>query len=411
MNPASWQNLGLAALISMYATLTLLPVINGQTLEALGSDYRAFWGAGYIANRWGYAEIYNIQRLSDVQLSLTPQISPDDFYPIPAPYFPIFLMPFQLLALIPAKVSFWLWEIINVVGMVLYLRFFIQRYDISTGRNRPILLVMLFMPVFNNLWWGQPGLWLMICAGEFFWSMQKQNFFRAGIWMSGLILKPQLLLLILPALVLQGAWRSLFGFIISAGVLGIISLALIGINGLHNYVSLMLFWGKADSDLQAINPLLMINWRMFGLHLGRFLTPDIGWIVAIAGTVITVLASLRLWRKPMDTSGEKFAFALFGLLVATCAITWHSHQHSLMIAIPTFVFLSLKNRITSTMQNYWLFLLPASWLLSIFIGILMRYGIIPQIDAIGGFVTGTAGLALSLYSLAWANKQGQRIRF
>ncbi|NWG33460.1 MAG: DUF2029 domain-containing protein [Chloroflexi bacterium] len=401
-SPLFWQNLGLAALVSLYAVLTLLPFFSNQTLSALGSDYRAFWSAGYIANHWGYPEIYKMQRLSEVQRSITPQADPSDFYPIPAPYLPVFLVPFQVFALFPAAISFWIWEICNVAGLILYLRFFIRRYSPSANIKRLVLTSMLLMPVFNNLWWGQPGLWLMICAGEFFFNMQRQRFLEAGLWLGGFMFKPQLLMLILPALLLQRAGKTILGFAVSFGLAGAASLALLGVTGLQNYLSLMSLWGKANSDLQAINPFLMINWRMLGLHLGSFLTPAVGWIVGVAGTIVTTLVGLWRWRKPANTSEGRFALAVFGLMVATCAAAWHSHQHSLMIAIPTLLYLQIHNRFPLTMQNLWLFILPASWVLSIVTGALMSYGILPQFNAVGAFITGTTGLALSLYSLAWA---------
>jgi hypothetical protein len=123
MPPQAWSNIGLVAVFSLYLALYVLPLWQGSLLISLGADYRAFWSAGYIANHWNYAEIYSLERLIEVQQHLTySETSPFlPVVPMPAPYLPVFLVPFQVMAFLPIIVSFWLWQVINWGGIIMYL--------------------------------------------------------------------------------------------------------------------------------------------------------------------------------------------------------------------------------------------------------------------------------------------------
>ena len=59
------------------------------------------------------------------------------------------------------------------------------------------------MPVFLNFFFGQVNLWLLICAGEFFRAFLSAKPLKAGLFLGGWLLKPQLLILIIPFLLIQ----------------------------------------------------------------------------------------------------------------------------------------------------------------------------------------------------------------
>jgi hypothetical protein len=141
----------------------------GNVFGRFATDAASFWSAGYIANHYGYASVYDLRFMAQVQHPLLPE-NPNSafvFHPIPTPYLPLFLLPFQLLALLPPIPAAIAWILANAVGTVLYLRAFVQRATGQSVATRILGLVFISAPVFLNLFTGQVNLLLMIGVGEF----------------------------------------------------------------------------------------------------------------------------------------------------------------------------------------------------------------------------------------------------
>ena len=407
MSANAWLNIGLMAIFSFYLALYLFPIWQGSLLTGLGADYPAFWAAGYIANHWGYAEMYSFEQLTSVQQQI---VSGTDkpFAPIPAPYPPLLFVPFQLMAIIPINTSFWIWQILNFISIIGYLAIYIKRLGVKKINSRPILMALLFMPVFHNFSLGQPGIWFMICVGEFLIWSHKGRPFLAGLWLSGVLLKPQLLILFVPALLLQRYWKMLAGFTFSSSLIVILSLWMLGHNGLVNLSKMFILLGTTNA-VQAINPHIMINWRMFGLHFAAFLPDWVAWSIVGLGTITSIVLSLSMWRKSLEPDDVRFDLSVFGLISATCIATWHSHQHGLMLLVPVFLALSMKNVIPLWLQYLWLFFIPVATLLAYIIPGIMVYSGVPINIPVGALITGMAGLILGIVFLLWSLKKIQEL--
>lgn len=113
--------------------------------------------------------------------------------------------------------------------------------------------------------------------------------FRAGLWLGGLLLKPQTLILILPALLLQRSWKALIGF--AAASLAVVGVS-IGIGGSETMHSLTGLWLGSVSGIPTNNPQFMTNWRMIGIHMSPLIGPWAAWGVALVGLSITALTGL-----------------------------------------------------------------------------------------------------------------------
>ena len=147
----------------------------------------------------GYAAMYDINALAAVQSQQLTQMGFDFSQTFPYPYPPVFILPFQLLAQWELIPSFWIWTGINLVILTAYLIFFVRK--IAPGRKNMkqgvdlILLTMISYPVFQNFFWGQVEVLLLICAGEFIRNDLKEKPFLSGLWLGGLLIKPQVLIL------------------------------------------------------------------------------------------------------------------------------------------------------------------------------------------------------------------------
>lgn len=76
LGPREWRNLAVAALFAFYAVYLGMGLYRNGPFVSVGSDYLAFWGAGYIANTRGYADAYDLNVLRKIQEPLVP--APDD---------------------------------------------------------------------------------------------------------------------------------------------------------------------------------------------------------------------------------------------------------------------------------------------------------------------------------------------
>src|SRR4030042_4608067 len=86
---------------------------------------------------------------------------------IPTPYLPIFLVPFQILAVLPPAPAAAAWMLLNLMGSLLYLHRFAARITGRPQGRRRLLLFAISAPFFLNLFAGQVTLWSMVCVGEF----------------------------------------------------------------------------------------------------------------------------------------------------------------------------------------------------------------------------------------------------
>lgn len=404
MPPEAWENLVLVALAALYVIQIALDIAWHNVFGNVGIDFAAFWSAGAIANRFGYARVYDLQLMQQVQRSLLPATATAAaLNPIPTPFLAVFILPFQLLALLPPTTALWLWMAINLLAFILYLRYFIARTTGLGASGRVLTLVCLSLPAFLTIFDGQVNVWLAICIGEFIRASLDKKAFRAGLWLGGLLLKPQLLIVLFPALLLQRAFRAIAGFGVALAAVLASSTLLGGTGGLKAVVSLWLNYagGLPTNDVQ-----LMMNWRMLGLQISYW-AASIGLVIAIAGTAITFLLALLLWIQPIRSDSQNWMIAVTGTLAATGAVAWHSHAHTAIIMIPALVFLYLtaRPRLGPRLQ-IWVFVPAVLYILRLILASLWHQLLLPTVSIVWIDSLVALGLfGLNLYFLGWALQQ------
>lgn len=398
LSAQGWQNLGLAAVLTLYCAHIGMEILNGL---ALRTDYLAFWSAGYIANNYGYAQAYDLEVMTSTQERLLAQFGFQiaAFYPTPFLYLPVFILPFQLLARFPIPSSFLFWTAFNLAAFIVYMRSFIQRLasNAPAQANRLTFMLLVSYPVFSTFHNGQTNILLLLCAGEFILTSHKGNDFRAGLWLGGLLLKPQTLILIAPALALQRRWKSLAGLSAATLVILLLSTSLAGQTGMG---AMATAWGN-DAEISPIDPKLMMNWRMVGSYLQDLsgpASPTIAWI----GMGLTFVISLLLWKQPLHASSPAFLMAVFGSLAATCAVTWHSHIYMLAILAPFVAYFYLEGELGESFLNLWTFLLPTALLISLILSLLKSFYPLPLNEHLTGALLGYCALFLNIYILLLA---------
>ncbi len=399
MTVEAWQNLGLAALFVFYIVQFILDGVWGNLCGHLAIDYCSFWSAGFLANTKGYGAMYDLQLMRQVQTQIFPHLQATT----PTPFMPVFILPFQVLALLQPAAGYWVWTLLNIAALIGYLFYFSRQVTQSPAPGRFFVLVLLSIPVFTNFFTGQINVWLTICMGQFLLDLLADRPYRAGLWLAGLLLKPQLMILILPVLLLQRAVKSLIGFTAGACLLIAASLALAGPDGLQSLIRL---WLGYAGGLPTNDVGIMMNWRMIGLHLADWTTASIAWPIAALGMLVTVLFTFFLARKRFDMNSSSLSFLLLGTLAATGAVTWHSHIHTAMILIPVFLFLTIKNWLAPGLLAWWVFLPGAVYGITVLLAALIQLSVLPaDLGSILDLSRGLSEFGLNLYLLWYASQK------
>jgi hypothetical protein len=385
MTNQRWLNLALASISVFYIAQIALDLMWHNLCGHLGVDYCAFWSAGAISTAHGYPKAYDLGLLAQIELRNFPAFGDRSTFAVsPFAYLPVFLPPFQLFAMLPAAVSFWIWTLINVAACAFYLRYFYLNTRHVPPPRRMLTMLFLSLPVYWNFLDGQVNVWLMICIGEFMRLMMSKRPFPAGLWLGGLLLKPQTLLLLGPLLLLRFPRKAFAGLLLSSAALGVASIALVGVGGLK---AMLQVWLGFSTGLPTNDVDSMMNWRMIAFHLSQWLPPAVGWVTAALGTLATIAAVLPLWRNPLDLPSKSFAPVLLGTLAGTALIAWHSHIHMAMILIPPLVLLWEQDPFRSRyVLEKWV-LLPAAAYLGVYV-----LAALIKIHAVPGALTGSINL-------------------
>ena len=395
----------LVATVAFYGVQIAFFIFQGQICDDFGFDYCAYWSIGKIMRTNGFSNAYNMDVITKLQETIYPQAkNPSlNFTPPFAPYIPIFMMPFYGLSFLNLTTSYILWIIINLISFILYMKFFIKEINPNFIKSDQFLIILLALPVFINFQEGQLNVLLAISAGEFIRGITSNKPFRAGLWLGGWLLKPQLLILILPFLIIQQLCKALKGFLLASFLLGGLSLLVIGSNGVQDMAKI--FFDLGSGGLGS-NPYVMMNWRMVDTHIASFTSPTVGFIVTVIGTLITLFIVIFAFRNRINPSSNHFIISLLAIFAATCAVTWHAHLHMSIILIPPILYLILKENFNKRLLTAWIFMPVLVLFGGYLVIILVSLSKTPiPINQIIFFSKGFSIFSLNLLLIVWAKNQ------
>ncbi len=397
------QNLLLISLAVFYIAQFELDILSQNMCGQLAIDYCSFWSAAKTANEQGYAGVYDLKNLEELQRKIFPSRYANDgeFATVPTPYLPVFILPFQVLSFLGPYLGYWVWSILNLAIFIYYLQFFSKHTTNERLSWRLLLMLLLSLPVFLNFYYGQVNTWLTICVGEYTRAAMTGKPFRAGLWLGGLLIKPQYLILIGIALLIQRATKILMG-------LGVSSLAIIGASFLmaetNGFVAIFHLWLGYTDNLPATGPDVMMNWRMISVNLSPYLGAVTGRTIALTGMAITTLGILFIWRRSVKPTSSLYVIAILGTFAATGAVAWHSHISSAMILIPLLVYLSQPQKHLSTrILSVWIFAPPLFRFVAFILAILIQTQTVSSdLISLVNLLIAIFPFGLNIYLLGWA---------
>lgn len=398
-----WHHLILFALFCFYILYFGLLVWKGAFPFQYGEDFLAYWSAGRLAGEQGYSNIYDLTALKTVQTTalhdLGRAIEVDDpSIPVmPAPILSAFVLPFQFFSPLDPETGYWVWTGINLLLLVGYLIFFVRKLtqaDMPREDFQALLLpYLLFFPVMSNLIQGQINVFLMIFMGEFIRNSVSNKPMAAGLWLGGLLIKPQLLILIVPVILILRYKKVIYGFLLSSGVIIAASALLSGGSGMR---SLLELWFSYSGESFSAAPANMINWRMVGFDINSLFQISGGWIVTGLGILLTAIALIVLVKKAPAFGSSRWVVTILGVFSATLAITWHAHYAMALVLIPLLIYVSVNKLIPDTTSLKWIVATPALILLMIFGGVVIFLVTKRQIILFDGAIIGVSGLIVMM---------------
>jgi hypothetical protein len=348
-----WLNLLWAALFSFYISFAGWYVATGSLCDHMGADYRAFYASAQIARDRGFAQVYDLRTQDAYQRPLYDQCYSGParvpYVPVPMPYLPAFVLLFMPMLPLSFMASYFVWIFVNLGLIVLYMFRFKRALGPANGSDIMAQLLVC-LPIFSNFFLGQVNGWLLICLAEFMLASIRGKDFRAGLWLVGLLVKPQTLVLILPGLLLSRRFRALAGFAVSCVALAGVCLLLAGGYGLGDLAILILHYVRG---LPTNAPEAMMNWRAVAFNLSNLVPQNVAWAISMGGLMVTAGVGLSLWVRP-SLLPERLPLILFGTYAATCAATWHSHVHMVLPLIPLVLYLYAKGQLPWKIAYVWL---------------------------------------------------------
>jgi len=385
-----WERLGLVALLFTYllifaANLKVLGIFN-----YVGIDFRTFYSSAQIATVEGFAKVYDLHIQEKYQLQIFKDYAKDytaiPYETVPTPYFPIFIVPFVPFTLFKPGVSFTIYSLLSLGATIFYSLRFTKKLGGHTNTGWIILGIIVSLPSFLTFFYGQVNVWLLICLGEFLLSEINGKHFTSGLWLSGWIIKPQLLIFLLPWMVFKKRIQPLLGFL--AGCLGLIILStcVAGIDWFQNWLNLLV---QYPGSLATTNPQAMMNWRAFALNLSAIIPSNIAWEWAWLGIGVLMVATIKIWF--IDNQRAGIGIPLLTNLCATFSITWHSHLHTALPLVIPLLFLIKQRVIPKRVWSIWLSI-PT---IGFFLGYLTKW-IFPENN-----ISGTTMLLLNTSIVAW----------
>jgi hypothetical protein len=347
-----WLDRAWLVLLVLLAAYSFNLYRSSRYCSFLGTDFRGYYAAAQIARQRGFAEVYNQPTQEQYQAALAYRC-PDGGLASPLlsvsmPYLPVFVLVFLPLTYLDLTSAYLIWTITNLAALYFYLGHFTSILGKRASWMR-ILQWSLCLPVFSNLALGQMNVFPIICLGEWVLASLRGRRYLAGFWLGGLLVKPHILVLLLPGLVIRKHWRSLAGFLSSALAVGLASALLGGWQGVWSAVQLA---ARFSGSLIQTGPTMM-NFRALALNLEALLPPWLAWAAAICGMLLVGGYTLYLWKRHFPVTGLGFKFLTIATLAATFATTWHSHFYLLMLLLPCMLALDTKQLISPAWRWAW----------------------------------------------------------
>lgn len=303
-----------------------------------GIDFISFYTAGRLAQTRPLSQLYDLDQQQAVQV---PIIGPDFVQSGILPFMhPPFLAP--LLSMIVSddyRISYVRWALLMTTLMIAIALLMAARFRHNgAGKSVAAMLALgalIFYPSFISVLKGQDTALIALGVAGCFYALATGRPLIGGLALGLTVIKPQLALSLgLPLMLVNR--RSGLGFLISAGGLGLLSVALVGADGVRGYLELITVSNTGIG--YGLNQEAMFN-VVGGIlravpTIDRTLLSSVKWSAYLAGTGVVCWH----WWIRRDRIGDT---DLGVAIIVAMIVSPHLHFHDLSLMLIPVVALTL----------------------------------------------------------------------
>jgi glycosyl transferase family 87 len=277
--------------------------------DILDNDLTFVYIGARIGLEQGWSHIYSLGLQHDLFMQLRPHgdfndgarfISPPPFAWLIVPVTPL-----------GAAGAAYVWLALSVASLVA--AWWLAAPGDRRARALWLLGAFAWYPVLYSLSLAQPALVIVLLVAAAWKLTEAGRPYLAGVVLGLSVIKPQLTLLLPLVLLASGRWKVAAGWAATAAVLAIASLAVIGAQGLNDYLGLL-------AEAQRV-----VNNRYF--TLAYLLGP--GALSYAAQGVVVVIAAAAAYLNRGATHARLFALGLAATAVG--ATYWHLQDFAVLL--------------------------------------------------------------------------------
>jgi hypothetical protein len=280
--------------------------------DPLDQDTVFIYVAVRIGLEHGWSHIYSI----DLQRQYYAMIRPGALFDDLARYLhpPPLAWLYTPLTLLTPPVGFWTAMVIQCGLLVASWSMIAPGKGWSMPRILYLLGALAWYPVLYQLRVGQPVMIVVFAVAACWRLADSGRPWLAGAALALAVVKPQVTLLVAPCLLIGGYWRVAAGWAAAAGVLAVVSVAILGPGGIKDYLSLLDFARH-----------IVFN-RYITL---AFLFPDptASTIAEVAVEILTLVAAYRIRGAPL---ARVMALGVVGSMLSIP----YDHLHDFAVLVP-----------------------------------------------------------------------------
>ena len=317
--------LSAAAAIVCYALIWIAfkPVV----FSATRSDFSCFYRAGRMVVAGDGARVYDLaaQREYDQRLGTSFVDGQGREFSLPFVFPPYALALFAPLSRLPYRRAEFVWYAANV-GMLLALPFVLRKSLASSDKAiaAELFAPILFVPAVLALMQGQTSILLLLLFALAFAGLDEGKDTLAGCLLALALLKPQLMLAPLVALVIWRRWRALVAMVWAGVALLGLSATIAGWRATLHYPQALLAFNRLPGALGGEHQESMPNLRGAIHILLRGHWPDANVSAITVALSIVLLAMLAiLLRRVGGFSRNSYAM----VIVFACLLSFHAYLH------------------------------------------------------------------------------------
>lgn len=331
-----WRIVRLSLVISLPLAYTLqwLQMISNP-IDRTGTDFIHFYSAGKISQTYGFSSAYNFDLHQKIEENILgfPLVKEQVFPYNHVPY----LLPLLAIIVDNSYVSsFVRWVIIlaivYLVGSVCLIHSLFQNE--RTSKAEYLLLIataISFYPFFVSILQGQDTVFLYLGVALWFVGLSKKKDWLTGLGLALTTIRPHIcLFLAIPFLFKnrQIWWR----FFVIAATLVIISIALLGIRGVSEFVNVLIV--TAGGNWPGTHQAYMLNLLGLMIRTLPFIPENLIRVFAWSGYIIGIGLISQMWYRT-----KEFEDQLAGIsILAALFFAPHLHYHDLaLLIIPIFM--------------------------------------------------------------------------